>query len=190
MGAHLPGAAYVPTLSTAAAAAGLREARHAAYQAAVCAPVAAQNHGLEVLARDIGDNGAAVTRFVLVARPGDLPERTGADKTTLVLFQRDDHGGLLELLEQFAVRGINMSRLESRPRRTRWAATARSTSRATSSTSGSARRVGLKRVCADVRFLGSYPAAHGRRCTSVRTRPTSRSRRRVPGCAARGLLGL
>ena len=116
MGAHLPGAAYVPTLSTAAAAAGLREARHAAYQAAVCAPAAAQNHGLEVLARDIGDNGAAVTRFVLVARPGDLPERTGADKTTLVLFQRDDHaGGLLEPLEQFAVRGINMSRLESRP---------------------------------------------------------------------------
>jgi len=164
MGAHLPGAAYVPTLSTAAAAAGLREARHAAYQAAVCAPVAAQNHGLEVLARDIGDNGAAVTRFVLVARPGDLPERTGADKTTLVLFQRDDHaGGLLELLEQFAVRGINMSRLESRPTKDSMGSYCFSIDiegHVLDERVGEA-LVGLKRVCADVRFLGSYPAAHG-----------------------------
>src|SRR5688500_7951756 len=47
MGAHLPHATYVPTLSTAAAAAGLRE-DGTAYQAAVCAPVAAANHGLDV----------------------------------------------------------------------------------------------------------------------------------------------
>jgi prephenate dehydratase len=164
MGVHLPGAAYVPTLSTAAAAAGLREGGPAAYQAAVCAPVAAQNHHLEVLAEDIGDNGAAVTRFVLVARPGELPERTGADKTTLVLFQRDDHaGGLLELLEQFAVRGINMSRLESRPTKESMGSYCFSIDiegHVLDERVGEA-LVGLKRVCADVRFLGSYPAAHG-----------------------------
>jgi prephenate dehydratase len=171
MGAHLPGAAYVPTLSTAAAAAGLREAGPAAYQAAVCAPVAAQNHRLEVLADDIGDNGAAVTRFVLVARPGELPERTGADKTTLVLFQRDDHaGGLLELLEQFAVRGINMSRLESRPTKESMGSYCFSIDiegHVLDERVGEA-LVGLKRVCADVRFLGSYPAAHG---TAVHVSP-------------------
>ncbi|WP_353952089.1 prephenate dehydratase [Knoellia sp. S7-12] len=164
MGTNLPSAAYVPTLSTAAAAAGLAGDVEQAYDAAVCAPVAASNHGLDVLAEDIGDRAGAVTRFVLVARPGALPERTGADKTTVMLFQRDDRaGGLLELLEQFAVRGINMTRLESRP---------------TKSTLGSycfsidfeghvldervgEALMGLKRVCAEVRFLGSYPREDG-----------------------------
>lgn len=172
MDAHLPDAAYVPTLSTAAAAAGLAgQGDSAAYDAAVCAPVAAANHGLDVLATDIGDNAAAVTRFVLVARPGVLPERTGADKTTLVLFQRDDHaGGLLELLEQFAVRGINMSRLESRPTKESMGAYCFSIDiegHVLDERVGEA-LLGLKRVCADVRFLGSYPAAHG---TAVRVSP-------------------
>jgi prephenate dehydratase len=173
MGAHLPEAVYVPTLSTAAAAAGLAGAdgEHAAYQAAVCAPIAARNHGLEVLAEDIGDNSSAVTRFVSVARPGQLPERTGADKTTLVLYQRDDHaGGLLELLEQFAVRGINMSRLESRPTKSSMGDYCFSIDiegHVLDERVGEA-LLGLKRVCADVRFLGSYPAAHG---TAVRVTP-------------------
>ena len=172
MDANLPDAAYVPTLSTAAAAAGLAgQGDSAAYDAAVCAPVAAANHGLDVLATDIGDNAAAVTRFVLVARPGVLPERTGADKTTLVLFQRDDHaGGLLELLEQFAVRGINMSRLESRPTKSSMGDYCFSIDiegHVLDERVGEA-LLGLKRVCAEVRFLGSYPAAHG---TAVRVTP-------------------
>lgn len=172
MGAHLPEAVYVPTLSTAAAAAGLAAAGDSsAYDAAVCAPVAARNHGLEVLAEDIGDNASAVTRFVLVARPGVLPERTGADKTTLVLFQRDDHaGGLLELLEQFSVRGINMSRLESRPTKASMGSYCFSIDiegHVLDERVGEA-LLGLKRVCADVRFLGSYPAAHG---TAVKVTP-------------------
>jgi prephenate dehydratase len=170
MGAHLSHATYVPTLSTAAAAAGLRD-DGAAYQAAVCAPVAAANHGLDVLAEGIEDNQTAITRFVLVARPGQLPERTGADKTTLVLYQRDDHaGGLLELLEQFAVRGINMSRLESRPTKDSMGSYCFSIDiegHVLDERVGEA-LVGLKRVCADVRFLGSYPAAHG---TAVRVSP-------------------
>ena len=164
MGTHLPDAAYVPTLSTAAAAAGLRAGEHPAYDAAVCAPVAAENHGLEVLAEDIGDMSSAVTRFVLVAKPGTLPERTGADKTTLVLYQRDDHpGGLLELLEQFAVRGINMSRLESRPTKEsmgRYCFSIDIEGHVLDERVGEA-LMGLKRVCAEVRFLGSYPRADG-----------------------------
>ncbi|QGN58593.1 prephenate dehydratase [Nostocoides sp. HKS02] len=172
MEATVPDAAYVPTLSTAAAAAALAgEGEHAAYDAAVCAPVAARNHGLTVLAENIGDNAAAVTRFVLVSRPGALPERTGADKTTLVLFQRDDHaGGLLELLEQFAVRGINLSRLESRPTKDSMGSYCFSIDiegHVLDERVGEA-LLGLKRVCAEVRFLGSYPAAHG---TAVRVTP-------------------
>ncbi|MDV3221044.1 prephenate dehydratase [Intrasporangium sp.] len=164
MSSHLPDAVYVPTLSTAASAASLGQPGDVMFDAGVCAPVAARNEGLEILAEDIGDNTSAVTRFVLVSRPGTLPEPTGADKTTVVLYQRDDHaGGLLELLEQFAVRGVNMTRLESRP-----------TGEAMGSYCFSidfeghlqdARvgetLMGLKRVCADVRFLGSYPRADG-----------------------------
>ena len=166
MGQHLPEAEYVPTLSTAASAAALGQPGDVMFDAGVCAPVAARNEGLEILGEDIGDNASAVTRFVLVARPGTLPEPTGADKTTVVLFQRDDHaGGLLELLEQFAVRGVNMTRLESRP-----------TGEAMGSYCFSidfeghvldARvgetLMGLRRVCAEVRFLGSYPRADGGR---------------------------
>ncbi len=164
MSTHLPDVTYVPTLSTAAAAEDLAESAEAVYDAAVCAPIAATATGLQVLATDIGDNKTAVTRFALVTRPGVLPEPTGADKTTVVLYQKSDHaGGLLELLEQFAVRGVNMTRLESRP-----------TGEAMGSYCFSidfeghlqdARvgetLMGLKRVCADVRFLGSYPRADG-----------------------------
>ena len=164
MGSHLPDAVYVPTLSTAASAATLGAPGEAMFDAAICAPVAAHGAGLEVLADDIGDNTSAVTRFVLVARPGTMPEPTGADKTTVVLYQRDDHpGGLLELLEQFAVRGVNLTRLESRP--TGEAMGAYCFSIDFEGHLQDARvgetLMGLKRVCADVRFLGSYPRADG-----------------------------
>jgi prephenate dehydratase len=163
--AHLTGAAYVPTLSTASAAAGLAAAQDPHYDAAVCAPVAAEIHGLEVLASDIGDVASAVTRFVLVARPGALPRPTGADKTTVVLYQRTDRaGGLLELLEHFATRGINMTRLESRPTKDEMGSYCFSIDcegHVLDERVGEA-LMGLRRVCADVRFLGSYPRADQR----------------------------
>ena len=166
MDAHLPDATYVPTLSTAAAAAGLDAAatEPTPYQASVSAPVAATNHGLTVLATDIGDNPGAVTRFVLVARPGRTPAPSGRDKTSVVLFQRDDHpGGLLELLEQFATRGVNMTRLESRPTGAAMGSycfTIDFEGHVADERVGET-LMGLRRVCAEVRFLGSYPRADG-----------------------------
>ena len=167
MGEHLPDAVYVPTLSTAAAAEGL-ELGPQPYAAAVCAPAAAHLHGLDVLAEGIGDMQAAVTRFVLVARPGRLPAPTGADKTTVVLFQRDDHaGGLLALLEQFAARGINMTRLESRPTKESMGSYCFSIDlegHVLDERVGEA-LMGLRRICAEVRFLGSYPRADRQRAS-------------------------
>ncbi len=162
MGRHLPEAVYVATLSTASAAAGLAAGDPVTYDAAVCAPVAATINGLDVLAENIGDMTGAVTRFVLVARPGRLPEPTGADKTTVVLYQRQDKsGGLLELLEQFAARGINMTRLESRPTKESMGSYCFSIDcegHILDERIGEA-LMGLRRVCADVKFLGSYPRA-------------------------------
>ena len=183
MHANLPAAAYVSTLSTAAAAADLAldapttpdstpgtTPDTVAYQAAVCAPVAAEIHGLDVLARDIGDSTTAVTRFALVSRPGHTPPPTGADKTTLVLYQREDHpGGLLELLEQFAARGVNLTRLESRP--TGEAMGSYCFSIDIEGHVADARvaetLMGLKRVCQQVRYLGSYARADRKRVTPL-----------------------
>lgn len=113
---NIPNAEYIPGSSTAAAAMGLLEG-DAHYDAAICAPiVATEQPGLAVLAENIGDNPGAVTRFVLVGRPGALPEPTGADKTTVVVpLPEDRPGALMEILDQFATRGVNLSRIESRP---------------------------------------------------------------------------
>ena len=160
---NLPDAVYVPGLSTAAAAEGLRHGvEDPGYQAALCAPIAAEQYGLQARATAVGDNPNAVTRFVLVARPGPLPEPTGADKTTVVLCQSVDHpGGLLALLEQFAARGINLVRLESRP--TGDALGQYSFAIDAEGHVAEARvaeaLMSLHRVCREVRFLGSYPAA-------------------------------
>ena len=113
---NIPNAEYIPGSSTAAAAMGLLE-DDPHYDAAICAPiVATEQPGLAVLAENIGDNPGAVTRFVLVGRPGELPEPTGADKTTVVVpLPEDRPGALMEILDQFATRGVNLSRIESRP---------------------------------------------------------------------------
>lgn len=116
MDANIPAAEYIPGSSTAAAALGLLE-DEGHYDAAICSPLVAQEQPeLSVLAENIGDNPGAVTRFILVSRPGALPERTGADKTTVVVpLPEDRPGALMEILDQFASRGVNLSRIESRP---------------------------------------------------------------------------
>jgi prephenate dehydratase len=160
----LPEASYVPTLSTAAAAAGLDAAAEVApaYDAALCPPIAAELHGLTVLAHDVGDNPSAVTRFVLVSRPEAIPAPTGSDKTTLVAYQTDDHpGGLVEMLEQFAVRGVNLTRLESRPTGDalgQYCFSIDCDGHIAEARVGEA-LMGLHRTCARVTYLGSYPRA-------------------------------
>ena len=115
LGAHLPKHSHVPAASNVASAIGVLDGSLPA-QAAIAAPGIVQHHDVEVLASDIGDNSNAVTRFVLVTRTATPPPPTGADKTSLIVELPDDHpGALLELLEQFSTRGINLSLIESRP---------------------------------------------------------------------------
>ncbi|THJ65124.1 prephenate dehydratase [Arthrobacter echini] len=112
---HVRDAEYVPSSSTAAAARDLA-AGEGGFDAAICSPLVAGRLGLAVLGEDIGDISDAVTRFILVGGPGALPPRTGADRTTLVIPLPVDHpGALMQILDQFAARGVNLSRIESRP---------------------------------------------------------------------------
>jgi len=167
---HLPEATMLPALSTAGAAAGLLDPA-VAYDAALCAPIAAHRYGLPVLAEDVGDNANAVTRFVLVSRPTPPPPSTGADKTSIAAYLRDDRpGALLEILEQFAVRGINLTRLESRPTGDelgRYYMSIDAEGHITDARLAEALK-GLHRVCAAVRYLGCYPRADG---TAPHVRP-------------------
>jgi prephenate dehydratase len=160
---HAPEAVVTEGGSTAAAAAEVADPL-SRFDAAICAPVAGAMHGLTALARGIADNPDAVTRFVLVSAPGQLNPPTGADKTTMVLFMRENHpGALLEILEQFASRGVNLCRIESRP-------TKRSLGDYCFSVDAEGHiddarlaeaLMGLHRICGDVVFLGSYPRADG-----------------------------
>ena len=161
LGLMVPQAHITEAGSTAGAAAEVARPE-SRYDAAVCARVAGELYGLEELAYQIEDNPGAVTRFVEVGVAGPVPARTGADKTTLVAYMREDHAGaLLEILEQFAVRGVNLSRIESRPTKTTLGSYCFSID-----VEGHLhdKRVeeameGLHRVCPTVHFLGSYPRA-------------------------------
>ncbi len=83
--------------------------------AAIGPALAATNYGLDILASNIADHPGNKTRFVLVGSNG-VPQPTGHDKTTVVLRQREDRpGSLVAILQQFAARSINLSRLSSRP---------------------------------------------------------------------------
>jgi prephenate dehydratase len=158
---HLPHADRLPESSTAGAA---RAVAGGQYDATVCAPLAAQRYRLAALAEDVADHRGAVTRFVLVARPGVLPTPTGEDKTSLVAVVDDRTGALLEVLTQFAVRGISLTRIESRPTRERLGVYSFSLDcegHVADARVGDA-LAALHRVCADVRFLGSYPRADAR----------------------------
>lgn len=163
--AHLPHARVVHTASTAAAAAALAGEDEPVWDAAIAAPLAGEHYHLEVLASGIGDNPDAVTRFVLVTLPGPPEPPTGRDKTSLVAFMRQDHpGALLEILDQLTMRGVNLTRIESRPT---GAALGDYCFSIDAEGHIEDRRVGealmgLRRVCADVRFLGSYERHDGK----------------------------
>jgi prephenate dehydratase len=158
---HLGDATQLASTSTAAAAVGVLDGR---YDAAITAPVAADHYALDVLRTGIADVDDAVTRFLVLRRPGTLPAPTGSDRTSVAAVAAYQRTGVLaEMLTELALRGINLSRIESRPLKGRL---------------GEYRfyldfdghvaeaRVGdalaaLHRRCQHVRFLGSYPKADG-----------------------------
>jgi prephenate dehydratase len=127
--------------------------------------LAGKIYGLDVLATDIEDHPENETRFGVVARD-TIPAATGHDKTSIVVFQKaDEPGSLLAILQEFAARAINLTNLHSRP-----------TKRGLGDYCFLIDLEGhvadelvadclrdLKSKQADVKFLGSYPAAgaHG-----------------------------
>ncbi len=161
LAAHLPDAEWVPLASNAEAA---RQAADGHVDAALAGAFAASRYGLEVIAPDVHDRATAVTRFVVVSPPRPLPARTGADRTSLAAFLIEDHpGALLEILTEFAVRGINLTTIQSRPtgdRLGQYYFFIDCEGHVDDARVGEA-LMGLRRVCRDVRFLGSYARCDG-----------------------------
>lgn len=140
------------------------------HSAAIGAGRAAEIYRLRALAADIGDEHAQHTRFVAVAATG-ITAPTGHDKTSIVIFQREDvPGSLAGILHEFAARSINLTKLESRP-----------TKEALGDycfvidleghisddlLADSLMNIQAKK--ADVKFLGSYPAATWREGDATR----------------------
>jgi len=101
-----------------------------------------------------------VTRFGLLTRPAEPAAPTGDDATSLAVSIRHDQvGALLAVLTELAVRGINLSRIESRPTGEQlgtYVFFLDCTGHVAEARVGEALQ-GLRRICAEVRFLGSYP---------------------------------
>jgi len=111
---HYPQAERVPVVSNAEAA---RLASKEARAAAIAGKAAARVYGLKVLARNIEDEPNNTTRFLVIGTHG--AGSSGRDKTSLVMSTRNVPGAVHGLLTPLAKNGVSMTKLESRPSRTR-----------------------------------------------------------------------
>lgn len=157
---NLPGVDVYHAKSNAAAAHLVADGSHDA-----CAAPARAGEllGLEPLADSVADVRGARTRFVLVGRPGVPTPRTGIDRTSVSFTLPDVPGSLMRAMNEFAVRDVNLSRIESRPTRQmmgQYRFYIDLAGHLDDPQLGSA-LAALYGHAENVRFLGSWPAAHG-----------------------------
>jgi prephenate dehydratase len=160
LAAHLPNAQMVPANSNAAAA---HDVSHGRADAGVSTALAAERYGLTVLAADVVDEPNARTRFVLAGQPGPPPNRTGADRTSVVLRLDNVPGALVSAMTEFAIRDIDLTRIESRPTRTElgtYIFFLDCVGHIDDDAVAEALKA-LHRRCTDVRYLGSWPTGAG-----------------------------
>jgi len=173
---HLPYAEVQAGSSTAAAA---NDVAHGTVDAAVATALVGERLGLHAIATGVADVADARTRFVLVRRPCPPPARTGNDRTSVVLSLANTPGALVQAMTELAIRGIDLTRIESRPTRT-GLGTYRFYLDCVGHVTDPAMAealAALHRRCTELRFLGSWPAA----CVDAGTAPPE------PGDAAQWL---
>ncbi len=107
---HLPS---VPTEETSSTAYAARWAAVDPSIAAIASSLAAKTYHLQTVAAHIEDFRGNTTRFLVIGK--ESPRPTGRDKTSLIISLADKPGALFATLQPFARRGINMTKIESRP---------------------------------------------------------------------------
>ena len=108
---RLKGVALKYVDSTASAA---KLAAQSEQIAALASAEAAKMYGVNILAEDVQDKDS-VTRFVVLSSSGIKAAPTGKDKTSILLYVKERPGALYEVLGEFALRGLNLTKIESRP---------------------------------------------------------------------------
>jgi len=154
------GRELVPTYDTAGSVKMLKD-KGLMDAAAVASERAAELYGMKILAREIEDNPANYTRFFVLSKE-DSP-KTGRDKTSIIFGAAHTPGSLYHALGEFAKRGINLMKIESRPtKQTPWEYNFyldfeghRSEERCAEALKA------LEKSGAFLKILGSYPKATG-----------------------------
>ena len=115
---HLPDAEHVSAPSTADAV--LSVCRSSDASVALGSSLAAELYGCHVVAANVEDHPDNVTRFVWLAPAGEVSEPGEDAKTSVVFWGGGDQspGWLVDVLTELSGRGVNLTRIESRPRRT------------------------------------------------------------------------
>ncbi|MFP4068616.1 MAG: prephenate dehydratase [Opitutales bacterium] len=111
---HLHGVPQIDVVSTAEA---VRSAAEDPGVAAIGSALAARHYGVQIQTSAIQDRDDNVTRFLVIGKTRAKPLGNGFDKTSLVISLKDEVGALETALHAFAARGINLSKIESRPSR-------------------------------------------------------------------------
>jgi prephenate dehydratase len=156
LAAHLPTAELRPANSNADAAQQVVDGH---VDAAVSSPLAGIQRELSTLADGVVDEANARTRFVLVGQPGQPPARSGADRTSVVLRIDTAPSALVSALTEFGIRGIDLTRIESRPTRIElgtYVFFVDCVGHIDDDAVAEALKA-LHRRCTDVRYLGSWP---------------------------------
>jgi prephenate dehydratase len=156
---RLPQARTVPASSTAAA---VRQMMEAGPRWAALGPRrAAQLYDAVIVEEDVADDESNATRFVWVAPAGAEVETGGPMRTSLAFWGQGDRepGWLVRCLSEFAFRGVNLSKIESRPLRSTIGHYRFFVDCDDGLASPAVREAveGLRTHCTDVRVLGSYP---------------------------------
>ncbi len=100
-----------PVLSTSLAA---KLASGSKDMAAIASGESAQRYGLKILEENIQDVNENYTRFIVIGK--ETPPATGNDKTSIILYlQKNRPGALFEILDEFAKKNIDLTKIESRP---------------------------------------------------------------------------
>lgn len=145
-------------IETSSTAQGGRRASEDPESAAIASLRAAKIYGLKVLAEEIQDQDS-FTRFIVVGR--EVPSPTGGDKTSLIFAVKDLPGALYKALAPFASRGLNLTKIESRPSKKalgEYVFFVDFSGHVSEAVSKEA-LADLSRVCTSIKVLGSYPAA-------------------------------
>lgn len=155
---NLPQARLIDVDSTAY---GVQLAKKEKGAAAVAARIAGERYGVAVQVDKIQDIKNNVSRFCIIGREPSGPVGQGSDKTSLLISLHDEPGALLKMLKPLSRRGLNMTRIESRPSRVRqwdYYFFIDITGHHDDPAMQSALKE-LRRTCPLVKWLGSYPAA-------------------------------